>query len=73
MGELACASLITRNGGVLVAVCTALDPQGSGGVNVLTHPYPTAACATGRGSHRDRRYIRTDRAVATMGAERHAS
>ena len=30
-----------------VAISTAPDPQGSGRVDILTHPYTTIACATG--------------------------
>ena len=33
-----------------VAISTAPDPHGSGRVDILTHPYKTAACAAGVGT-----------------------
>ena len=60
----------TRKGDVpdSYGVSAVLDPQGSGRVDMLTHPYTVAACAAGVECRRPP--VGTARAVATTEAER---
>ena len=50
-------------------ISTAPDPQGPSRVDILTHPYTTAACAAGVVTATAGR----DSSAATMGTERYAS